>query len=547
MSPGGLVKGITYSEDYQDFKVVIKVTKLDVTLTGDVLGKLREGSGGGLPDLEERLSGDDPNVRDFRLVPENLSLAQGIKGSLRVEGTIFRAGVPEEYYTNIESYTGSTDRYVMQGAGFLRVGGEDGEWDSPLIFKHLAHTNQEILIAGTSDYNGTDPYSWLLGIQSPTYGFFGLHLYKYGDSFWAEVYMANYPIGTPIVMSGTRHAQMAWTGKRLVFWKNEGAGWIVIHETEDMTLGSEFVQIRYNTQWKGTRFLHPYIAIREKITPISVNDLVLSLTTRNAEKWVQGERIWLKSNTPETFQLIAVLSVEEARATVLVEELYVRPKDSHFKCNGSVIEGRLIEFESNGEGGTLTAGAGTVVGMTWLAPPADRSSGSYSTVLIRYVVEGQIATCNLKVVPELVVEGVEGGYYPAQEQGAVINFNSNIPETIFQCISHSVNAKKRSLEVPFTPEDGDFGGKILWMVAKADGQEIHFKIPVYPIFPIPKYQGVRPKKWLPLIPDRRPVSIEFEGGGMEVSNTTTRPIRKIQITYENLSVMPHALDCSKRV
>lgn len=333
-----------------------------------------------------------------------------------------------------------------------------------------------------------------------------------------------------------------------VTWMKQGAGgfWQTLRVTSYDAVGENINDWRaqYILYDVGTELLYTQIRVDEATVPMNAGNVTIEqvpagwASLRNLDNThigvtsvPVGDKVLLLSHPliPDPYTL-----------NVSVAPLYLRPAGGG--CGASIVEGSVVQFESNGGlGGVFTASGGTILsGLRWQAP--------YQTgpVDFSYTIGVVTANCQLYVVPKLEVEGVdEDGYYPDLAQGEAVQFKATCPGARYRSLTHPyIISTRGGMYAPDDVHDEHFGEKVVTIQVFGCGQTYTFKVRIQPMFPTPKFCGPDPLKWTQLEPDFKPNVLEMAGGTTQVKNRNSEGIITWVVEYNNLvEKIPQGCTC----
>jgi hypothetical protein len=477
--------------------------------------------------------------------PNPLVIATGVEGLLEIGGSVLYQGKPQGFIKAAD--------YDIEGIVIDETNGYmekivAGDWftshcnsrrrtpaNQPLWvhagFHIVQAFHQEILVGVVDDLG----HVWFVGAYSNAFDSGGWHYYVYKDGV--------------VVVGGVSGITVSPGDKLAVYVDGQTITAAIRHSniwrnvySEPIPADSGGFRSYYNLNGLQTALID---------CQTRIDDAIVNLTTDIAQfRFLEPDHFFTERIVDATHYGISASAVDEVIAEISVpnldvpvtpvnvqlrsEPLYIRPV-SGVNCGGTVIQGDIIQFETNGGlGGVFEASIGTVLsGLRWQAPFIE------GTAVFTFTVGGITAQCELLVVRRLTVEGVdEDGYYPDLAQGESVTFIASchnvewFSDPPFLVVRRSANAGK--LHAPTDAIDSEFGEKQVTVTVRGCGQEYKFKVLIQAMYPTPRFCGATPTKWSQDEPDFLPTRLTMVGGTSQVKNRTAVGIRTWSIEYDIL-------------
>lgn len=479
--------------------------------------------------------------------PTELDIAAGVEGILQVGGSILTPGQAQGFYP--EEYT--VGSYIsIAGTTLTRAGGTGTSFDA----------NAQVV--GTRQIPKVQPFAvqggWI------TVGGINRHLLigvidNLGRITCGMPY--NYPPepeprfnvlanGVQVITAKPCNANEIWMvssdGNTLqVFWKTAG----IYRLQFSFAIPSDvtFYRFFFMLGWQNNNIYYCDTRIDDKVVPLNTSNvnLVIDPLALASSRIIDINNFGITGlvNGEGTATLT---HPEVGDATVVplsISALYLKPKDG--LCNTSVVQGDIVQFESNaGIGGTFEATGGTIISaLKWQAPDGEDDIGAID---FTYTVGSVVATCRLNVVKRLSVTNVDtDGYYPDLAQNEEVQFTSTCPGAIFSSPSHpGIVTPDGKLSAPTDADDCCFGEKVVVIQVVGCSQTYTFRVRIQPMYPTPLFCGPTPIKWLAGARDYLPNTLIHTGGTSQVKNRNASGIQLWTVTYENLIYIPESIPCS---
>lgn len=468
--------------------------------------------------------------------PNPLKIATGVQGLLEVGGVITYPGKPQGCYP--EDFTMSNS-YVWTTSGdqrITKVGTTDNSGatriervprDQPLWirgrFALVRPFHQTVAIALFDDLG----FTYSFGAYSNANDSGGWH--------WIITARNVEVVGAPSGIQAYVGEDIAiqTTPDQILFMRQRNGFWqtMYVHNITDPI--TEY-RMHYNLFEVGSVLTYCQQRIDDANIPVTTNLTEFSFVT-NPQNFVSEvvDSAHYGITAPAVGAAQARLYIPRIDLQQLVsiesEALFIRPKTL---TSGIVLEGQVVEFETNGGlGGIFQASGGTILaGLKWQAPFTE------GVVDFTYQVGNVTAHYELSVVKPLSVVGVdEDGFYPDVAQGERVSFKSTCPSARYNSPTHPYLVTPRGEFIaPTDAQDAAFGEKIATIKVQGCGQIYYFKIRVQPMYPTPKFCGATPISWLKNEPDFLPNSLTMSGGTSQVKNRNREGILIWDIAYELL-------------
>lgn len=474
--------------------------------------------------------------------PNPLRIATGVEGQLEVGGSILYAGRP----VGVEIGELITQNLSLDVIQPFASATKNGAGHAEALGTVRVPAQQPVWIAGY--YDTVKPFlqTTFIGLKDNLGRNYQLQAFSnaFDSGAWhylvvdQDIAIGGYtatPVGT---------GQAVYTDGRTIFWAKQLSGvWSLLRS---LPIPADVTDLRYtfgffNNAALGSTMRGIHRRIDDVIIPINTIVSQLNFPAPNptfTSRIVDVQHFGITATAVgETIAEISVPNtitpVAPVNVTVQAEALYIKPKNGD--CGDIVIEGQVVEFESNGGiGGIFEASNGTVLpDLKWQAPFAEAS------VLFTYTIGMVTATCALRVVPKLSVQGVdEDGNYPDLAQGDIVRFISTCEEA--QWFSDPPNLVVRRGEqsgrfvAPTDATDDFFGAKDVKITVSGCGQQYSFNVHIQAMYPTPKFCGAIPAKWTLNEPDYLPNRLQMTGGTTQVKNRNAEGILTWEVEYSLL-------------
>lgn len=469
-------------------------------------------------------------------IPNPLRLASGVESPLEVGGQVTYPGLPQGSYP-AEFIIDPLITWEVQPEQRLTKNGGTVN-GSPVIGLRRIPKLQPFWSNG--GYAQIRPFHQgvHIGILDQLNRFYGYFAYSNANDgglgwYFYVIVQGVAVIGNPngIPTSPGTNMAVRGDGNTLIYERQASGIW----RTEYFwSIAAEVVDFRtyYVLYDPGTAMVRAQQRVDEAVIPLTTSNLTVEQVPAGSMevRSIDFGHFGVKANS--VGDRILRLSHPEIplplNVNVLVSPLYLRP----IPPTAIAIEGQVIQFESNGGlGGIFEASGGTILsGLRWQAP------FGAAVINFQYTIGVVTAQYSLEVVRKLEVAGVDDdGFYPDLAQGERVELQATCPGAHFRSITHPYIINPRGVViVPYEGDDEVFGEKVVTIRVTGCGQTYNFKIRVQPMFPIPKFCGPEPHKWLQREPDFMPVSTTMTGGTSQVKNRNRDGIFEWEVSYVNL-------------